>query len=356
MRSSWQNGEPLVSVEIVPKQPFRLDLTVWALRRAPVNEVDRWDGVFYRRVVEIDGEPVELRVGPARPEERLRVSPAVRGGARRGGGDPAGEGTIDSERNSSERGAANPGNRKLRVVVTEGRNGTSTARPADRAVVEMVTATLGVDADLTSFYRLATRDERLGLLVSRFEGLKPPRFFTPFEGIVNGIACQQLSVAAGIHLLNRLCRTHGPRLDDAAGFPSPDVLAKVDPESLRSLGFSRRKAESIVSIARSVVLGELDLEGLHQLDNASVEQVLRRVKGIGRWTAQYVALRGLGRWDVFPVDDVGGQNKVKEWLGLTARPDAAQMERLLAPYEPFRGLIYFHLLLHQLAVAGSVKV
>ncbi len=57
-----------MSVEIVPKQPFRLDLTVWALRRVPVNEVDRWDGVFYRRVVEIDGEPVELRVGRLVPK------------------------------------------------------------------------------------------------------------------------------------------------------------------------------------------------------------------------------------------------------------------------------------------------
>lgn len=330
-----------MSVEIVPEQPFRLDLTVWALRRVPINEVDRWDGVHYKRVLEIDGDPVEVCVGPACPEERTRPDRALQ---------------DDTGRSSREHGGTEPGDAKLCVAVGGDRGRARGNRAPDDTVVAMVSRALGVDADLGSFYRLAARDERLGFLVSRFEGLKPPRFFSPFEGIVNGIACQQLSVLAGIHLLNRLCRAYGPHLDGAAGFPGPADLAEVDPESLRSLGFSRRKAESIVSIARSVVSGELDLDGLSQLDDASVEEILRRVKGIGRWTAQYVALRGLGRWDVFPVDDVGGQNKVRDWLGLAARPDAAQMERLLAPYEPYRGLIYFHLLLHQLAAAGSVEV
>src|SRR6185436_376487 len=59
-----------------PLAPFRLDLTVWTLRRREHNQIDRWDGVTYRRVLIIDGQPVEVavtQVGPA-DSPRLRVT------------------------------------------------------------------------------------------------------------------------------------------------------------------------------------------------------------------------------------------------------------------------------------------
>jgi hypothetical protein len=62
---------------------------------------------------------------------------------------------------------------------------------------------LGIRIDLTEFYRLAARDGNLGPLAERFRGLKPPRLPTLFEGLVNGIACQQMSLTLGILLLNR---------------------------------------------------------------------------------------------------------------------------------------------------------
>ncbi len=302
-------------VEIVPTPPFRRDFTVWALRRLPVNEVDRWDGFAYRRVLRIHKSVVEVEI----------TQPA---------------GTVSGDTDLTGRKG---------VSVTIRQNGDDGAQRVRQGVAEAVCHALGLKADLTPFYRLAAHDERLGELASRFKGLKPPRFFSPFEGLVNGVACQQLSLNVGITLLNRLCHAFGPRLGDSAGFPGPADLASVDPAALRPLGFSRRKAETIVAIAQSVVSGELDLDQLRGLSDREVADRLIAINGIGRWTAQYVALRGLGRWDVFPVDDVGARNNVARWLGLQPPLDDATLGALLAQWRPFAGLVYLHLLLDGLA-------
>ena len=97
-------------------------------------------------------------------------------------------------------------------------------------------------------------------------GLKPPRFPTVFEALVNGVACQQLSLAVGIHLLNRLAADRGRAVsDDPDGpraFPDPEDLASLEPDDLKRHGFSFTKARTIIETARAVVAGDLDLEAL----------------------------------------------------------------------------------------------
>ena len=70
---------------------------------------------------------------------------------------------------------------------------------------------LGLTVDLSPFAAMAAPDPVLGPLAERMRGLKPPRFPTVFEALVNGVACQQLSLAVGIHLLNRLTADAGRR-------------------------------------------------------------------------------------------------------------------------------------------------
>ena len=67
-------------------------------------------------------------------------------------------------------------------------------------------------------------------------------------------------------------------------------------------------------------------------------------------------LRGLGRIDVFPADDVGARNKLYRFFDLPAPPDREQILKLLSPWEPFAGMIYFHLLLDGLAARGELDV
>ncbi|MDY0213394.1 MAG: hypothetical protein RBR06_10360 [Desulfuromonadaceae bacterium] len=291
-----------------PRPPYRLDLTVWVLRRLPVNAMDRWDGEAYRRVLVMDGIPVEVTVRQ-----------------------------IGS--------AAAP---KLHVEL----KGTRITSSIKESVRDTLTKTLGLDIDLTPFYRMAQTDPKLADLIRRYVGFKPPRLPTIFETIVNGIACQQLSLSVGVQLLNRFCATWGLEWGGQHAFPRPEELRSTKVEELRALGFSNRKSQWILDRARGITEKTFDLEELSGLEDVEVTMRLRQLPGFGRWTAQYVLLRGLGRLDVFPADDVGSQNKFKRWLSLEERPDYAAIYQIIDRWRPYRGLIYFYLLLEQQARQG----
>lgn len=300
----------MASFTLRPLAPYRLDLTVWVLRRLPINQMDRWDGQTYRRVFALDASSVEVEV--------IQV-------------------------------AAEPP--ELLVTV---RGGRLTARTRQR-VEALLDKMLGLSVDLSPFYRLVTSDRRLSALIKPFVGFKPPRLASVFETLMNGIACQQLSLIVGITLLNRLSAAFGPAVGESHAFPRPQDLVAAEPVALRQLGFSGRKAETILAIARVVVAGELDLKVLDELGDSTAIARLRELRGIGRWTAEYALLRGLGRLDVFPADDVGSQNKFQRWLKLAEPPDYDAIYRILQKWRPYRGLLYFCLLLDHMARNGTLQ-
>jgi DNA-3-methyladenine glycosylase II len=299
---------------IEPLAPFRLDLTAWALRRRPHNEVDRWDGQVYQRALPCGDSGLVVAVmqdgSPDTP--RLQVT--------------LGAGAIDP-----------------------------VAEAQARQTLERL---LGLDADLSGFATMAASEPSLAALVAQMRGLKPPRFATVFEGLVNGIACQQLSLDVGVHLLNRLSAAYGRPVDVGRGaihlFPGPDEHATVDPADLKRLGFSTAKARTIVTCAGKILDGDLDLQGLEGAEDAEVLERLVSLHGVGRWTAQYVMLRGLGRLHIFPGDDVGARNKLKAFLGLEGPLDYERVAGVVSRWAPYGGLVYFHLLLDSLTRAGLV--
>jgi DNA-3-methyladenine glycosylase II len=300
---------------IEPCPPFRLDLTVWALRRRSHNAIDRWDAAAtYRRAVSFGGDPVALSVTQDASPDAPRLSVLLAGGA------------VDERTEALARSALD--------------------------------GMLGLSADLSPFAAMAATDPVLGPLAGRMRGLKPPRFPTVFEALVNGVACQQLSLAVGIHLLNRLAADYGRAVSDdpdvPRAFPDPEELATVQPDELKGHGFSRTKARTIIETSGAVVAGDLDLEALHQLDDRAAVQRLTGLRGIGRWTAEYVLLRGLGRLHIFPADDVGAHNKLGRLFGIDTPLDYEAVRRLVARWHPYEGLAYFHLLLESLSQAGLV--
>jgi DNA-3-methyladenine glycosylase II len=299
---------------IDPVEPFRLDLSVWALRRRPSNAVDRWDGTSYSRALALNGEPVGFSATRA--------------------------GDLDAP--------------YLAVALT----GTDGGRRVEEEVRSSIERMLGLRVDLSPFYRMADADSLIGPLVTRFRGLKPPRFPTVFESLLNAVACQQLSLEAGLSLLNRLAEVHGHivSIDGRSlnTFPRPTDLAGLEPRALRGLGFSLRKAATIIELSRAVVTGSLDLEGLERLADDEVVARLTSLSGIGRWSAEYVLLRGLSRLQVFPGDDVGARNNLARWLGLEPPLDYRAVERAVSRWRPYAGMVYFHLLLHGLEAAGAL--
>ena len=298
------------SFDLEPASPFRIDLTVWTLRRRPDNLFDRWDGGTYRRMLIIDDKPFEIAVTQCGESENLRV--AVTG-----------------------------------ISLT----------PSVKAyVTAALERLLGIKIDLQKFYRLSKKDKRLKSLVSQFQGMKPPRLLTPFEALINAIACQQLTLTMGIRLLNRLTEAYGIALKTEAGsihaFPRPQDLANADIEDLRKMSFSYQKARYLTTISRLIVDGELDLDEIARLDDQEAVARLCELKGVGRWTAEYVLLRGLGRTHIFPADDVGARNNLQRWLDLSGTMTYDNTREALSRWDGYGGLVYFYLLLKSLTEKG----
>lgn len=293
-----------------PAPPFSLELTVWALRRRPDNEVDRWDGEAYRRALSIAGEFVEVAVTQT--------------------------GRLEAPR--------------LRVSVI----GVRRAQGVESFVTAALNRMLGLQACLSKFYSIAETDDRLWRLAQRFRGLKPPRFPSVFEAVANGIACQQITLALGIRVLNLLAETYGAAIEGSVlhAFPQPTDLARRDVEELKRLKLSRQKAVALTELSYAIVERGLDLEDLATLDDNTAIDRLMQLRGVGRWTAEYILLRGLGRLHIFPGDDVGARNNLQRWRGLKKPLDYEGTYRLLAKWRPYGGFIYFHLLLDGLAEAG----
>jgi DNA-3-methyladenine glycosylase II len=97
-----------------------------------------------------------------------------------------------------------------------------------------------------------------------------------------------------------------------------------------------------------------DFSCLERMKNEEVANYLSTVRGIGRWSTEYVLLRGLGRLDTFPGDDIGAQNNLKRLFNLDNKPDYEQIKRLTSRWQPYQGLVYFHLLLDRLQAKGII--
>ena len=244
---------------------------------------------------------------------------------------------------------------RLQVTVT----GVPFGHDVIASVTETLNRMLGLQADLRGFYRHAAKNARFSIVARHFSGVKPPQFPSLLEALVNGIACQQFSLASGIQMLNRLSEKFGvPVIGTSTAahtFPKPEDLAALKPELLRNLGFSRHKALAIIELSRAIVAGHLDRDALVSLDDRSAIEQLCRLNGVGRWTAEYVLLRGLGRLHIFPGDDVGARNTLEKWLGLRKPLDYDGVRRLIAKWKPYAGLIYFHMLLYRLDENGTLN-
>jgi DNA-3-methyladenine glycosylase II len=110
------------------------------------------------------------------------------------------------------------------------------------------------------------------------------------------------------------------------------------------------------ALAEEAVAGGLERKDWQILSNGEAMQRLLRLRGIGRWSAEYVLLRALGRLDVFPGDDVGARNSLGRWLEESdSLVDYAQTTHRLRQWQPYAGMVYFLLLMRRLEGEGHVR-
>ncbi|GLZ87699.1 3-methyladenine DNA glycosylase 2 [Metapseudomonas resinovorans] len=163
-----------------------------------------------------------------------------------------------------------------------------------------------LDSDPAAIAHHLGRDPLLQDLLARFPGLRLPVAFDPFEQGVRTIIGQQVTVKAAVTIAGRLVERLGEPLVDAEDhgpqrlFPTPQAIAD-DP--LPGIGMPGKRVDTLRRFAGAVADGSLELSLA-----AGVEALVERLcalPGIGRWTAEYIALRAFGQPDAFPTADLG---------------------------------------------------
>ena len=155
--------------------------------------------------------------------------------------------------------------------------------------------------------------------------ISPPGAITLLRTIVG----QQVSVAAARSMWAKLEATYGSPPDLAA-------ILKATDEEMRAAGLSRQKAGYARSLAQLVLSGELDLDALPDDDEEAIE-LLTRIKGIGRWSAEIYLLFAEGRRDVWPAGDLAVQIQIGRLLGMDDRPSEKLLREIGERWRPHRG-------------------
>ncbi|MBF6599162.1 MAG: DNA-3-methyladenine glycosylase 2 family protein [Dehalococcoidia bacterium] len=190
-------------------------------------------------------------------------------------------------------------------------------------------------------------DRRLRPLLRAQPGLRVPGAWDPFETSVRVLLGQQVSVAAATSLAGRLVAALGvpvPGLADIGLthlFPPAARIAGASLERLRGIGLPATRAEAIRSLARAYA-GEtlrLDAGG----DPAELRQALAALPGVGRWTAEMIALFAAGASDAFPAGDLGLRRAAGRLRGRDAPASERETEELADAWRPHRALAAMHL-------------
>jgi DNA-3-methyladenine glycosylase II len=221
--------------------------------------------------------------------------------------------------------------------------------PLDAATEPVVRKLLGTEFDLAGFSRFANdADPVLARLASALAGFRPPLAPDPLETLVGSITAQQVSMFAAVAVRSRMIERFGTRVGRAWAFPTRVRLAAAEPDELTALGFSRRKAEYVVTLARS----DLDLDGLSALEEDEIRAKLVALPGIGEWTADWFLARHLAWPRAWPAGDLALRKAVSIFYRHGEAMTTDEVRAFGARFEPFQNLSA-HYLLTGLRVAPS---
>lgn len=207
--------------------------------------------------------------------------------------------------------------------------------PGLQPVAEICYARIGQLFDLACDPRQVAG--ALGPLAEARPGLRLPGALDAFEQAVRAVLGQLVSVAMAARLTAKVAAGWGEPLAEAPGyvlFPTPEALSRADPQALKALGMPLRRAEALIHLARAALSGELPLKAPADID-AGLRQ-LQSMPGIGRWTANYFALRGWQAKDIFLPDDYLIKQR---FPGMTP----AAIARYARRWQPMRSYALLHI-------------
>ncbi len=208
---------------------------------------------------------------------------------------------------------------------------------------------LNLGLDLKSFYKGVKHDAVLRRLTENLKGLRFMTTGSLFEALVYAICEQQISLVVARSIETKIIKAFGDTLrigsDTYYAFPTPQALSEAPIQQLRACGLSQKKAEYVRDISRMVAREELDLDkfGSYKHSDEIIEE-LRKIRGIGLWTAEYVLIRGMSRLEALPADDLGIRRSISHYYFHDEKITAEQARRMGENWGPWRGLASFYLL------------
>lgn len=215
------------------------------------------------------------------------------------------------------------------------------SRTADLGfVANTIRRMLALDLDLPGFYDRVKEDAELSTATSLLDGLRPTQTETIFEALVEAVIGQQISSNVANRIRDSLVERYGviAEMDGVEFFayPRPEVLLETPTEDLRNMSLSFRKVEYIKDIALRSINGQLDFRSMGY--DAMIDE-MTKVRGVGRWTAEWTALRSMGEADAFPAGDLALNRMVSElYFDQAPISEPELREFALKNWAPYRGL------------------
>lgn len=214
---------------------------------------------------------------------------------------------------------------------------------------------LGLDVDLAPALVAFEAEPVTAALSHTLKGLRPPRFPSLWETLVQVIPFQQVSLAAAMSALNRLVAALGTSVEyDSEAYvriPSAQRVVEADPDALRACGLSAAKVAVLRGCASWILDGKINDATIAALPDDDAALLLRQLPGIGPWSAQLTLLRGFGRLAQFPSGDSGAARGLRDVFAGSADPTVAAAQTLEG-LGRWRGYLYFMLLGRRIQAGG----
>ncbi|WP_297474990.1 DNA-3-methyladenine glycosylase [Thermococcus sp.] len=215
----------------------------------------------------------------------------------------------------------------------------SWSRRERKGAREKLSFILGLDTDLDSFYAEIS-DSPFAFLAEEFRGLTIPAAPNPYQALVEVIAQQQVNFDFAQRTIANLVRLAGKSLGDVYAFPTPEGIAEMSEEELKSAKLGYR-ADYIKNLTRLYLEGKLNLE----LQDWSVGEAIRyltRFRGIGKWTAELFLAYGL-RKNVYPAGDLGLRRGIAKIFGKSVKEvKERDVREIIDPHGKWKGLLAFY--------------
>jgi AraC family transcriptional regulator of adaptative response / DNA-3-methyladenine glycosylase II len=288
-RTGYDGGA--LTIRLAYRPPLAWETLLRFLGTRAIPGVEQVEAYTYRRSIEVEGEPGTIEITPAAEGPYLVARMHL----------PA------------------------------------TARLAQ--VIDGIRRVFDLSADPVRIAEDLGADPILKPAVRALPGVRVPGAWDPFELTVRAVLGQQISVKAATTIAGRIAQRFGQPLEtgEAAGithvFPKPEVLVDAD---LRTVGLTAARAQTVRNVAAAACNGKLPRDasaGFEPTINA-----LTAIGGIGRWTAQYIAMRAFGEPDAFPEGDLGLRRAVSNGATLVSNGDLARMAERWRPWRAYASI------------------